>query len=392
MSLTVQQAIDQVRSVHPAFSRYMVPDKALADFFTREQQRLMTLAVSRDRSYLSQSLSILFDLSNADADAPGTAGAGTAGGVPVVPAGSTYTPSQTTTGSAVGVSDGALLVNDTSVVSATATTLTGLGASWTTDAYAGKIVRIVAGKGANTSPRTIASNTATTLTVTQAWEVTPDATSTFHIAPAVTTADGTLGAVTDLPSVSTNRGFLVKLNAQGVAYLDYAAPLVGHVSRGIPLPSYHSVLGGTVRWSASAGATWATAQSDYGAMPLMLVSKSMRYSAPRRPAAYLDGQKLFLVGQRIEWQAAESIELFYTPVPPSFTARTDLFLLPDHALHVLVAKGAVFAASRITGVPNVPQPPSDLLVAEAAEAEAGFLATISLTKRSRIGRVRPGGY
>jgi len=69
----------------------------------------------------------------------------------------------------------------------------------------------------------------------------------------------------------------------------------------------------------------------------------------------------------------------------------DLFLIPDTALPVLAAKGAVFAASRIAGIEGVPQPPIAQLAADAAEAEASFLTTISLSKRARVGRVRPGG-
>src|SRR5690348_4985542 len=115
----------------------MVPDQALADFATREQRRLMSLALLRDRSYLAQSLPILFDLMNADADAPGVAGAGTAGGVPgVLDQGIAYV-GQNTTGSAVTVTDGTVYVDDTAVVSATSTTLTATAVSWTVNAYVG---------------------------------------------------------------------------------------------------------------------------------------------------------------------------------------------------------------------------------------------------------------
>lgn len=390
MSFTVQQYIDQVRSVHPAFSRYMVPDLALANFATREQQRLMSLAIMRDRSYLTQSLSIAFDLTNADVDAPGTAGSGTTGGVPGL-AGSSLAAVQATTGALATVVGGTVFVSDTAVTAASATTLTGLAVSWVVNAYVNAVVFIVAGKGANTAPRSVASNTSTVLTVSASWEITPDATSVFRVVAPVQAIDGTMAGVTDLPAVNTNRGYLVKLNAQGVAYLDYTTPLVAHVSRGIPLPSCHAMLGGTVRYSTAAGANGATAQTDYNATKLTLVSEAMRYTPPRRLAAYVRGSQLFLCGNRMEWQSVESIELLYVPVPPSFTARTDLFLLPDTALPCLAAHGAVFAASRVYGVEGVPQPPTDLLVSQAAAAEDGFLSTISLTKRARIGRVRPGG-
>lgn len=64
--------------------------------------------------------------------------------------------------------------------SATATTLVKSTATWTVNNFANFQVRIDAGTGAG-QIRTITSNTATTLTVSSAWTVTPDATSQFVI-------------------------------------------------------------------------------------------------------------------------------------------------------------------------------------------------------------------
>lgn len=61
-----------------------------------------------------------------------------------------------------------------------ATTLTRGSASWTVNQWANCQVKIVAGTGAG-QIRTIASNTATVLTVSAAWTTNPDATSQFHI-------------------------------------------------------------------------------------------------------------------------------------------------------------------------------------------------------------------
>lgn len=381
----MQGAIDGVRSVHPAFSRYLVPDRALADFFTREQRRLAITATSRDRRYIAQSLPIFFDLANATTDAPGTAGAGTTGGQPgqVQPDGSIIA-APAMTGSAVTVQPGTVLVADTTAAAATATTLTGLGVTWTTNAYTNYAVLIVFGTGAGTSPRMILSNTPSVLTVSAAWDITPDTTSVFRIVQAVNTLDATAGAVTDLPSVVATRGYLVKLSATGVPTIDYTAPLVAHVTRGVPLPPFLAVLSGTVRYTS------AVAQTDYGAVPLTLVHPNVRYAPTNRPSAYLDGQTLVLCGSRAEWLYVESIELSYVPIPPALSARTDLFLLPDPALAVLIARGAVFAASRIAGIPNVPQPPADLLATEATLAESAYLSSVSMTPRTRVARVRPG--
>jgi hypothetical protein len=52
--------------------------------------------------------------------------------------------------------------------------------TWPTNVYTGSLVRIVGGLGSGQF-RYIASNTATTLTVTQAWGTNPDATSEFEI-------------------------------------------------------------------------------------------------------------------------------------------------------------------------------------------------------------------
>lgn len=64
--------------------------------------------------------------------------------------------------------------------SATSTTLVNSGKTWTTNNWANYQVRITGGTGAGQF-RTIASNTATTLTVSAAWTTTPDSTSTYVI-------------------------------------------------------------------------------------------------------------------------------------------------------------------------------------------------------------------
>lgn len=61
-----------------------------------------------------------------------------------------------------------------------ASTLTDGGKTWTTNAYAYKVLKITGGTGAN-QIRTIASNTGTVLTVTEAWDINPDNTSTYQI-------------------------------------------------------------------------------------------------------------------------------------------------------------------------------------------------------------------
>lgn len=64
--------------------------------------------------------------------------------------------------------------------SATSTTLVNSGKSWLTNQWANYQVRITAGVGIG-QIRTISSNTGSTLTVSAAWTVTPDATSVYAI-------------------------------------------------------------------------------------------------------------------------------------------------------------------------------------------------------------------
>lgn len=68
----------------------------------------------------------------------------------------------------------------TSTGSNTTTTLNNTGKSWPVNAYTNYQVRITGGTGIG-QIRTIASNTATALTVSAAWTVTPDATSVYAV-------------------------------------------------------------------------------------------------------------------------------------------------------------------------------------------------------------------
>jgi hypothetical protein len=61
-----------------------------------------------------------------------------------------------------------------------ASTLTDSGKSWTVNGYAGQVVKLTGGTGSG-QVRNITSNTATQLTVTEAWATNPDATTTYTI-------------------------------------------------------------------------------------------------------------------------------------------------------------------------------------------------------------------
>lgn len=386
MAFQLSDYLRYVRNQHPAFEPRLLPDKVLADFASLDQREVFVTALQRDRQFLAQSMPIGFDTANWGVDTPGTAGVGTTGGVPAESDGhGNYQYVQATTGSAIEVqtSDVVILVNDTVVVSATGTMLTGLGVSWTTNAYHGRTVIIVAGMGEGQPPREIASNTTTGLTVTDAWAVTPNGTSVFRIVQSVTLLDQTFGVVTDLPSMTQQQGYLVKLNAQGVPYIDYTTPIIATLSRGIPLPSLQSVLSGTVHFTN-------TVQSSPA--PFTLLPFPDRFAPKASYAGYLLGNQLYLIGDRCDWQNVESIELTYTPILPVFTSRTDYCLLPDIALPWLVARGALFGAKRLQGYPNIPPVPLDVMVAAEADAKRQFLGALGLTVTARRFRMRAGRY
>jgi hypothetical protein len=151
------------------------------------------------------------------------------------------------------------------------------------DADVGRLVRITAGKGLG-QIREVASNTAEQWTVTANWNTIPDATSLFEVIEANIGADETLGVVTQLPALSTHQGYLVRLNAQGVPYIDYTQPLTVSRDRGVPLPSMLAPVGGTVRYS------------DGDEEALDLTSYGKRYQARSSPAAYVVSGSLFLCG------------------------------------------------------------------------------------------------
>ncbi len=79
----------------------------------------------------------------------------------------------------------------------TTTTLVDTSKSWTTNVHAGRAITIISGTGVNQTG-TISSNTATTLTISVAWAVAPDATSGYRI------ADDLHIAFTDGTTTATN--------------------------------------------------------------------------------------------------------------------------------------------------------------------------------------------
>lgn len=382
MSLQLSTVITGARDLHPAFHRTRVPNAVLARFLTDYQNRLIGKCVERDPAYLAQSAAIALALD--DANDPGTVGAGTAGGLPAAivdedvaavheSAGSLLEPLLTTAQS------GVILVAERVVTAVVGQVISSTGAGRTTNEDAGRLIHITAGAGIG-QVRVVQSNTADSWTPTASWTTAPDTTSMFTIVAANVAADETLGVVTELPALSPRTGYLVRINAQGVPYIDYTAPLTVSLERGVPLPSMLTPVGGTVRH--------ADPEEDH---PLWITTYARRFISPRQPAVYFANQQLFLCGSEQDWSDVTGIELQYVPVAPAFTALTDYFLTPDSARPVYVARAAHQMAQRLNSIDGIELDVASFR-ADADEAEGSYLATLRLQKRGRHSGFRQGAY
>jgi hypothetical protein len=242
------------------------------------------------------------------------------------------------------------------------------------NAYTDAVAVITQGTGIG-QRRRIISNSAGQLVIStgsdgRQWTTIPDTTSLFEIVTPELTSTNDVGVVTALPSTSTKTGYLVKLDASGLPYIDYTAPLVATETLGIPLPSMLTILGGTV---------WYT---DQGSDLLTLTSARQRFAPRGAYSAYQIGQAVHLCGNEIDWQDVASIEVHYVPIAPDFSALTDLFLLPDSARASVVAQMASFMADRLAGMPDIVIDP-DAFDGRGTKAENDFLSSLRLNKRGR---------
>lgn len=95
--------------------------------------------------------------------------------------------------------DGGSILASGTATSGAATTLTHTGSTWGTNAWAGFVVKIISGTGSG-QIKSIASNTATVLTVDGNWTTNPDSTSIYRIYDGIfaTTGKATSGGATTL--------------------------------------------------------------------------------------------------------------------------------------------------------------------------------------------------
>jgi len=198
-----------------------------------------------------------------------------------------------------------------------------------------------------------------------------DATSVVRVVSVASSVPEDLGVVTSLPALDSRVGYLIKLDASGVAYIDTTDPLTAVFDRGIPLPPFKHIIGGTVRFTLD-GNDWC---------PLTLASYAGRYDTLGDYVAYVSGRELFLVGDTTDWGDVQSIDLKYVPDPARLGALTDYFLLPDHAEPALIAQGAFIAGQRVQGLEGMEGPDLALLAQERARAEQDFLSEVAAATR-----------
>lgn len=352
MGLLLSDVIAAVRLAHPAYTRDVVPDRALGDGLGRAQRQLAQAATRVNATYLSQSMTIAFALTQSNA--PGLVGAGTTGGLPATLTGGAVTTVEAYTGSLMSYdfTQATLAYGPFAPTSATTLTVTKTGAARTVNGDANRYVWIVDGTGSGPdSIRRIASNTATVWTVSQAFSVTPDTTSVIEIVDLPVELDQQHGVVTGLPAYAKDSAYLVKLDANGSPYLDLSTPLVTKLTTGVTLPPFDRIIGGTVMLSTTtsvnAGVT-SFSLSPYE-WPFALVHYEGRHSPARWPSGYLLGSTLYFLGTGPDWAGVQNLDLRFVPIPPLFpvdsTALGTYFLLPDTAFEALATAGEVVAAT-----------------------------------------------
>ena len=259
-----------------------------------------------------------------------------------------------------------ILVPSFVIGAVTPTTLQKPFAGWTVDQFMGAFVWISDGPGLN-QRREILSNTVDTLTLTQPWTSNPTPAVSMAEIIQPTTIVSPDGVITEMPALGTNTGYLVRLNAQGVPYIDLLKPLVARYAIGIDMPPMEYPIGGAVRFKDGGltgageadfefrryGQRWTLGVSGYG--------------------GYIQGGKLFLIGEQQIWSGVESIDVRYLPIIPAFTRLTDFVFLGDRAYDALVTRAAAFMGGRVNGLADVPKINVGELAAEATVAETVFL-------------------
>lgn len=377
MPLRAGQIIEAARIAHPAFTRAVAPTSICARLLNEVQRRLLMAAHQRNPSYLVRRWPIAL-LPGQDV---ARVGAGASQGAPLQPGAGHLTRRRVNTGSLATLAPSTILVSERAASAATATSLQDATAAWAVDAWQNREVEIVDGPGRG-QVRRITSNTATTLQVTPAWEsgAVPTAESTYQIREPATEAVAAVSVqMAGVPALEARQGWLVKLDALGVPYLDLAEPVEVPVTVGIPLPPNHHVLQGVVVLRG--------ARSPAEREVLTLTSSAHQLTPPRPYCAYVEGEHLFLCGTAAQWRAVEVIEVPYLPLAPAVSRAEDLLILPDAAEEALVA-GVVLGLARRGLHMGVVGQGVDLLVQRAQEMETLYLNHVAGVGRATVSQIR----
>jgi len=372
VALLVSDILVRVRDQHPAFHRSRVTDAVLVRGLSTYQSQLVGKAMLRDATYLTQQASVVFSTQDAT-------GAGVGGFAASVANDGTVSRADGPTGSAkeLVTSDAVILVAEFVPASTTTTSVTKTSAGWTTNAYTSAYIEVVAGTGVG-QLRVLTGNTSDTASWTDALTTPLDTTSVVRIISAATSVPGDLGVVTALPTDATRGGYLIKLDANGTAYIDLTAPIVATFDSGVPLPAaMKMVVGGFVRFT-----------DDDFTVPVTV----FQYLPDDAPlgcyVVSVMNRQLWVWGGPEDWTNVESIELRYVPEPPRLAQLTDYFLLPDHAEDVLVAQGAMIAGARVQGLEGMAAPDMSYLMAQRDRAESAFLSEVSAQTRATVQRLK----
>lgn len=394
MAIRLGDVIGAVRRRHPAYADpSVVPNRVLIEEAGRVQRRFALLATQRWSGFLVQRAPIYLALGTDNR--PGVVGVATTGGLPADVTAASATQAQATAGAApyydLDVATVAVpAFAPTSVtVGASTTVVEFTGASRTVNADVGLGLVVLEGPGAGPDAvRIVASNTADTWTVPN-YGVSPTDASLFRLVvlPAAD-IDGTSGVVTQVASTRTRAGYLVKLDATGVAYLDLDTPLVALLPQGIPLPPLDRIvsLHGTRSGTATVPNPLTYPLGDNPVFFPVPVYHGRHQGQFSGRAAFVEGSALHLMGDQAGWLGVRNLVLSYVPIPPLFavsrTVLDDYFLLPDPAYDALVGALAVCAARQAAARQHTVD-----VAAEAAEATACTSAWLTSVRQAG-GRLR----
>lgn len=389
MTLTLQTIIDAARDRDSSFAKQRVPDAIFARYLTGYQRELVARAHEIRPGIIESQISLVFQPNGLALQSPlGTIGAGTASGLPVVPApnppgGSPLTQAaEQAVGNTVELdfANAPVLWPKTVVLSATQNTLTVSPAIvWSTNQFANAYVTITDGTDVF-DRQLIISNTGNVLTIAGAgWTTVPDATSLFMILQPQPIVTQETGVALALPAQGKRYAYLVQYDANGNPFLNLANPLIGTFEQGIPLPPHKALLRGTIYFSTNV--------NPFDIAPLKIVDVSKRLNAWGMYTAWTDNTNLYLIGQRDDWQTVASIDLRYVPEPQPITQLTDTFVLPDSAYSPLVSAAAWMAAERVYNAPDTPEVDVERYRAIKLDSEQIWLNELGSRFRAQVSYV-----